>query len=128
MKKILPVILISLFLSGCATVGTKDITNDEIVSQIEVGKSTKAEIRTLLGEPSNKVFTSQFPGEKVEEWIYVYVRSTIRPATFIPIVGIFAGGSDTEHNTLTIRFTKEGIVKDFSVSEGKMRTTTGGSE
>lgn len=109
------VVLCVMVLSGCATIGTKQITKREIVSQIKEGKSTKADVKALLGEPSNISFTDA--GE--EDWSYCYSRATTRPATFIPIIGIFTGGADTETHTLTIRFTKEGIVEKI----GKGRTT-----
>jgi outer membrane protein assembly factor BamE (lipoprotein component of BamABCDE complex) len=109
--------LCSIVLFGCATVGSKQITRDEIVSQIKEGESTQAEVRELLGEPSSVSFTDT----EEEIWTYCYSRSVTRATTFIPVVNIFAGGSDVQNYTLTIRFTKEGVVK--KVGRGK---TTGG--
>lgn len=120
-RKVLKSVVVALcvlVLSGCATIGTKQITKGEIVSQIKEGKSTKTDVKALLGEPSNISFTDA--GQ--ENWTYCYSRATTRPATFIPIIGIFAGGADTETHTLTIRFTKEGIVE--KIGKGK---TTGSS-
>ena len=57
-----------------------------------------------------------------ETWEYTYTSSKVRAASFIPIVGPLAGGSDIESYTFTIRFGKDGLVKNSG--RGK---TTGGS-
>jgi outer membrane protein assembly factor BamE (lipoprotein component of BamABCDE complex) len=96
-----------LLLCGCATVGNKQIADTGTVAKIEEGKTTKAEVKTLVGEPT-KV---DFRGDNTEVWKYVYTRGQVRPATFIPVVGWFAGGVDQTGSTLTILFNKNGIVQ-----------------
>ena len=100
------------------TMGNKQITDDAIVSEIKKGVSTKDDVKKVVGEPSKVNFTDN--GEEV--WDYHYIRSQMRGASFIPVVGIFAGGSDMNTQTLTIRFDKTGIVKEI----GKGRTSGGG--
>lgn len=114
MKKIGICVLALLFMVGCSTMGNKQITNDDIVSQIKIGISTKSDVKQKVGEPSKVTFTDN--GEEV--WDYVYIRGQMRPATVVPIVGLFAGGSDTKMQSLTIRFNKEGKVS--AVGRGKM--------
>ena len=46
-----------------------------------------------------------------EEWEYVYQRAQVRGASFIPVVGLFAGGADVTGSTLTILFNNAGIVQ-----------------
>jgi outer membrane protein assembly factor BamE (lipoprotein component of BamABCDE complex) len=105
-------------LSGCASFGNKQITNEDTVSKIKIGQSTKSEVKALLGEPTNVCFMDA--GE--EDWYYTYTRSTMRPASVIPLIGIFAGGSDMQTHNLTIRFGKDGIVQKI----GKGTMTGGG--
>jgi outer membrane protein assembly factor BamE (lipoprotein component of BamABCDE complex) len=103
-----------MFLSGCASFGSKQLTSSDIVSQIQVGQSTKSDVKKLLGEPMNVVFV-----DTEEDWYYSYTRSTVRPASFIPLVGIFAGGSDMQTYNLTIRFNKDGVVQNVGKGEVK---------
>jgi outer membrane protein assembly factor BamE (lipoprotein component of BamABCDE complex) len=107
----LPIVIIYLllfgFFSGCASTGNKQIADVGTVAKIEEGKSTKADVRALVGEPT-KV---NFRDDNTEVWEYVYKRGQVRPATFIPVVGWFAGGVDATGSTLTILFNKDNIVQ-----------------
>lgn len=107
MKKIALVITISIFFLGCASAGNKQIADTGTVAKIEEGKSTKADVRALVGEPT-KV---KFRDDKTEVWEYVYKRGQVRPATFVPVVGWFAGGMDVTGSTLSILFNKDNIVQ-----------------
>ena len=110
-------ILIPIFLYGCAyNMGNKQITDKSLISQIKIGETNKEKVRSLLGDPMNVTFT-----DDKETWTYVYQKTNIRATSFIPLVGLFAGGHDTKMNNLTIVFREDGIVK--SVGSG---STTGG--
>jgi len=112
-------ILILLF-NGCAHVGNKQITNKEVISKIKIGTSTKGDVRKLCGEPSKVTFAES--GDVT--WDYVYAKSHMKGTTFIPVVGLFAGGTKVENTTLTVRFNKDGIVK--AVGTGKTSGAGGG--
>jgi len=92
---------------GCATVGNVQIADPGTVAKIEEGKSTKADVRALVGEPTKVNFDTN----KNEVWEYVLSRASVKPASFIPFVGLFAGGTDMSGNTLTVLFDKNGIVE-----------------
>lgn len=104
--------------SGCWSrhYGARQISVDEAVSKIQKGKSTKADVKGLLGDPGNVFFT----GTGDEMWYYFYMTSRIKKSTFIPIVGSFVGGAEGETHTLTVHFGPDGVVKAF----GKGKTTT----
>lgn len=109
---------LALLLSACSTIGNRQLENAETVDKIRAGKSTKAEVKALVGDPSEVTFTEN--GE--ETWKYVLTKSQVRGASFIPIVGLFAGGADIQTYTLTVLFRTDGVVKQYG--RGK---TTGGS-
>lgn len=119
MKKVLiglVFVFCALVLSSCINkgrVGTEEIADKKIILQIKEGKSSKTEVKTLLGKPAHVSFTDL--GE--EEWLYSYGTVAIDPVSFIPIVGLFLGGTDVEGHSLTVRFTKEGIVKNVGQGE-----------
>lgn len=119
--KIFAVILaVVLSLSGCATIGNEQISRYETTSKIEIGKSTKADVRALVGEPTKVNF--QENGKEI--WEYKFSKGHIKPATFIPLVGIFAGGMKVEGNTLTIMFNNAGVVEKYGTGkiEGESHT------
>ena len=101
-----------LCLVGCATVGRR--INQEAVNSIEKGKTTREEVIRLLGSPDQ--ITKDMNGNIT--MTYMYVRTTTRPETFIPIVGIFAGGADVQNQMVMITIGPDGKVKDVFSSYG----------
>ncbi len=121
MFRVLCFSIIVVFLVGaCATVGNEQISRPETTSQIQIGKSTKADVKALVGEPTKVNY--QENGKEI--WEYTYKKGSIKPATFIPVVGWFAGGTNVEGNTLTIMFNKDGVVEKFGTGKisGESRT------
>lgn len=113
-------IIVALMAAGCSSHGNREIADDARVSKIEKGKSTKADVEALVGKPTTVDFTEG----GLEKWLYVYTTSQVRGSSFIPVVGIFAGGSDINMDSLTILFTKDGIVEN--VGRGKSSGGGGG--
>jgi outer membrane protein assembly factor BamE (lipoprotein component of BamABCDE complex) len=120
MKRIIVLLTLCLTLLGCFSSGNKQIMDASKTSQIQEGKTTKAEIIAVLGEPNHT--TSMPNGE--EMWMYNYTQSVTRPTTFIPVIGLFAGGTDMKGKTLMFRFDKNGILQ--KTDKGQM-TGGGGS-
>jgi outer membrane protein assembly factor BamE (lipoprotein component of BamABCDE complex) len=104
-------LLLTLFLAGglagCASVG-KPIDQTK-VQQIEKGKTTRAEVDKLLGKPTSITMTTS--GEI--SYTYMFSRSDPKPANFIPVVGLFAGGSVGHGETVIIIFDGHSVVKDY---------------
>ncbi|EME1929921.1 hypothetical protein VWW18_004232 [Cronobacter sakazakii] len=115
---------ISAFLiSGCSTSGNQTLKNEtskSLQSKIIKNKTTKSEIITRLGEPDTR--TTLDSGN--EEWIYSMNNNKFDATTFIPVVGLLTGGSQTQAKTLEIEFKGETVSK-WSFSENKSRMNTG---
>lgn len=107
-------------MAGCASHGNREIADESKVSRIQKGKSTKADVVALVGKPTEVDFTEA----GLEKWKYTYTTASVRGTNFIPVVGIFAGGTDTETDTLTILFSKDGIVEN--IGRGKAAGGAGG--
>jgi outer membrane protein assembly factor BamE (lipoprotein component of BamABCDE complex) len=120
MKRIIVLLTLCLTLLSCMSVGNKQIMDVSKTSQIQEGKTTKAEIIALIGEPNHT--TSMPNGE--EMLMYSYTQSTTRPTTFIPVIGLFAGGADMKGKTLMLKIDKNGILQ--KTDKGQM-TGGGGS-
>ena len=110
------IIIMSLFLIGCASTGHK--IDQSAVSRIQNGVTTKAEVINLIGSP--EMITKKGNGDTV--FVYHYIRSSVKPATFIPYIGAFVGGADTQQQMTNITFGPDGIVKDYSSTQGGMET------
>ncbi len=126
MKKI----AISLFfcaaaLAGCASTGNQALASADQASidqHLIKGKTTKADVLAYLG-PANTVSTTSGLGG--ETWVYVYASSQAKGATFIPVVGLFAGGATGNSKVLSISFDPQGLVSRYSFSSSNTDTRLG---
>lgn len=119
MKKTLLIICLGLMAvssTSCSTVGNPKIEQPaEVAAQIQPGKTTKSEVRALAGEPSK----TEFSDTGDETWEYTLMKSQVRGASFIPVIGLFAGGADVQTYSLTVRFRPDGVVKSVGHGETK---------
>lgn len=113
----------TLLISGCSTSGNQHLKNEtsqSLPSKIIKNKTTKSEIITALGEPETK--TTLDSGN--EEWTYSMDNNQFDATTFIPVIGLLTGGSQTQAKTLEIEFKGETVSK-WSFYENKSRMNTG---
>lgn len=110
------VALVALALFGCATVG-REISTAQ-VDTFKKGETTSAEAIQALGQPTG--VTRMSDGR--QQLIYSFAHAQARPASFIPIVGIFAGGTDVRSSSVVLTFDKAGIFQEYTSSQ----TMTGG--
>jgi outer membrane protein assembly factor BamE (lipoprotein component of BamABCDE complex) len=98
-----------LLVSACVGAGTKAITDAGVVSQIEVGKSTQADVAALLGYPLEASYGDQ--GE--ETWHYTWITTYPRPTAFVPVVKAFAPSLGETTRALAVTFSPGGAVKSL---------------
>lgn len=115
----LAVALIGLGLSACVSGGTKVTQQD--VSQFQKGVTTEQEVVAKLGKPNGSSATST--GTKID--VYSYVHSAANAASYIPIVGLAAGGATGTATTATFTFNNRGVLTDYSTSESSTDVHTG---
>jgi outer membrane protein assembly factor BamE (lipoprotein component of BamABCDE complex) len=118
--------ILALFVLGaCASAGNmviKDETEQSVSSKIVEGKTTKQEIVATYGQPSQTTFTDG--GNEI--WTYKYAYAIATGASYIPIIGIFAGGANVHSKTLMIMFDRQDIVSRFSMREVQEEMKRGG--
>jgi outer membrane protein assembly factor BamE (lipoprotein component of BamABCDE complex) len=113
-------VLGTVLFTGCAVKTGNDrienVTQDNILSMIEDGKSTKADVRKAFGEPRNIGFMDN----GLEKWEYHHSRSVQKGVNYVPVVNWFVKGTDDTKKTLLVLF-EGNIVKthSFSSSEGE---------
>lgn len=111
-------------LAGCVSVGNQTIGHEPesaIRQQIAPG-TPAAQVLQRYGPPVSKSFTS----EGAQVWTYTYAYATPKAASFIPIVGVFAGGSNVEQTQVTVLFDAEGRVRDVAYSKARSDVLNGG--
>ena len=110
----------TVLFTGCAVKTGNDrienVTQDNILSMIEDGKSTKADVRKAFGEPRNIGFIDN----GLEKWEYHHSRSVQKGVNYVPVVNWFVKGTDDTKKTLIVLFDGN-VVKthSFSSSEGE---------
>jgi outer membrane protein assembly factor BamE (lipoprotein component of BamABCDE complex) len=106
--KLLTVSLL-LVISACVSAGTKAITDAGVVSMIEVGKSTQADVTVLLGYPIAASYGDQ--GEEI--WHYTWGTTAPTPTAFVPVVKAFTPSLHETTRELAVTFNRDGTVKSL---------------
>jgi hypothetical protein len=99
-------------LAACVSVGTQVEQAD--VDRFQKGVTTPAEVVAKLGAPQETGHKNN--GDTTLS--YVYMKGTPKPATFIPVVGLFAGGSDTHTTRVTFEFDPSGHLLTVESAQG----------
>lgn len=105
-------------LVACAAMGVK--VSDEALASLKPG-TTIANAMDTLGQPTSRMRMAD--GTTLLQ--YVYAEATVRAASFVPIVGAFAGGTDVRSSMATLRFDAQGKLLDVTSSESQYGTGVG---
>jgi len=119
---LLIVAVISLAMTGCMSSGNKALkeeTGSSVAQKIVKGKTTKQEVRTMYGDPMETSFTDS--GKEI--WKYHFIKGQMKASSFIPVVSLFASGSEGDKKELVVFFDSN-IVKNYSMSTSKVDTDT----
>ena len=102
-----------LGLSACVSAGPKAITDAGVLSQIEVGKSTRSDVTALLGYP----ITASYGGQGEETWYYTRVTMYPKPTAFVPVVKAVTPGLGETSRELAVTFSQDGFVKSLGLNQ-----------
>lgn len=111
MKNTLAICALLAVIAGCASSGVQ-VKPDQL-TLFKAGVTTEADVVQALGKPN--VSTSSSDGTKT--LAYSFAEYKIRGASFIPIVGMFAGGSDINMNSTVFTFDSAGKMLDYKTTE-----------
>ena len=118
MKRALP-LLVAALISACASSGVK--ISDAQLGALKKGSTTADEVVSIFGSPTTR--TKLADGALVLQ--YVYAQAQIRASTFIPVVGMFTGGSDIRSNITILKFDLSGKLAEITTTESQMGTGNG---
>jgi outer membrane protein assembly factor BamE (lipoprotein component of BamABCDE complex) len=98
-----------LVVSACVSTGAKPITAAGVVSQIEVGKSTRADVTALLGYP----LTASYGDQGEETWHYAWTTTYPTAFAFVPVVKAVAPSLGETTREFAVTFSPDGPVKSL---------------
>jgi len=117
-----------LMMAGCYSSGTAEIKDKDLVGQVQIGKSTKEDVRKIFGEPNSvsrgrlaeaRPGDASFNMEMDEWWAYFHTKHQTDAKSFIPYVGWLVGETNDEWTHFAVGFDQKGIVQH--VSSGQMK-------
>jgi len=111
--------VVILSLAGCVSSGTQ--VTEQQAEQFQKGRSTEADVVAKLGSPNGISRLSD--GSHVA--VYTHIEAAARAATYIPIVGLMAGGADSKLTTVAFTFGPDGLLKDWTSSAVANGVNTG---
>jgi outer membrane protein assembly factor BamE (lipoprotein component of BamABCDE complex) len=106
-------VLTLLVVSACVSAGAGAITDAGVVSQIEVRKSTQAEVAALLGYP----LTASYNGQGEETWHYAWITAYPTPLAFVPVLKAVAPSLGETTRELSVTFSRDGAVKSLEENQ-----------
>jgi hypothetical protein len=108
-----------LVCTACASSGTA--VSEATASKFKEGVTTEADVLRVLGKPQNTMVMSNHH----RILTYVGVSAHANAATYIPVVGLFAGGASGTNSTATFDFDPTGKLVTLTHSSGQTDVHTG---
>jgi len=121
MKTMFAVLVVFSALAGCASTGSQ-VKADQLTA-FETGKTTEVDVIKVLGKPQTLMSSSD--GSRV--MTYAFAQYQVKGATFIPVVGLFAGGADIRTSSTVFTFDKAGKLVNHQTTETQQETRNGRS-
>ena len=105
-----------------STTGNQVLFDDAAIARIVEGKSTKADVRATLGEPTHVSFVQ----EGSETWTYVAATSRMQTMT-VGMGGYSGGQTEFDNRTATVLFSADGVVRKFGTGRSRSCGGPGGA-
>ena len=92
-------------MTACTTAG-RPIDHERAAAFVP-GKTTYQEVVAALGPPTSSMTAPN--GRLTIAYSHLVYRTS--PATFIPVVGLFAGGANMQSDTIALTFAPDGVLE-----------------
>lgn len=113
--------VVALLLAGCGNGEYGHTIDQSQVQQFKDGVSTYDQVVGAMGPPA--AVNQMADGSKIV--VYSHTKMSVRGATYIPVVGIFAGGTDTSQQSVAFTFDQSGILKNYQTMSSVACSGTG---
>ena len=122
--KLATLLLCASLATGCAVKSgnekLEDSTNESIGKMIIKDKTTKSNVKELLGEPQKVDFLAN----GLEKWEYSHLRKAAKAVNYVPVANWFVGGTNDTTKTLVILFEGD-VVKNYTTAVAEGETKAG---
>src|SRR5689334_11562122 len=107
MKLVLPiqVAIVCCLLAGCVTVGTKSLDDPKKFLNIREGVSTKEDVYAVFGQPHDVDYSTD---RSQSLWTYYKVEESPNGLSYVPYLGIIAGGTNKDTKKVYFFFDSRG--------------------
>lgn len=103
--------LFSVGLTGCMNVGNTSASDANAIAQIQKGKSTKSDVRRIMGEPNNP-----YMQDGKSAWHYQHITTSALAA--VPFASMVT--NTMEEKNVTFYFDKNDVVEGIESGGTKM--------
>lgn len=120
--------LITYFLAACfcsllsscsSNHGNAAIKDFGRYANLEKNKSNKMDVYKSFGQPHNVAHSN-----RISQWSYFNTQASVSGATFVPFVGLVAGGSNNKIFSADFFFNSKNILENYSTNEKGSYTNT----
>ena len=98
------VTLVAVLFAGCTGVGNVKTGEVDNYLKLEKNITTKKDVYVLFGQPARVNYPTGQPGST---WQYLYAKVSVDPVSVVPIVGLFAGGTNADTKVATFYFDED---------------------
>lgn len=119
MKVVIIGCVLAAMVAGCTTTSGVRVQQSQLAG-FQKGVTTDTEVISALGAPAMSSVTSD--GNRV--LVYSFAEYKIRGSTFIPVVGLFSGGSDLHANSAVFTFGSDRKLISYTASESNFSSGT----
>lgn len=109
-----------VFLTACVSVGTKVQTTS--LDTLVKGETTYQQVLNQFGPPQGRGVNDR--GMKIIT--YMFSKASPNAASFIPVVGLFAGKTDAEATVVTFVFDKDSKLESYTHAQSSIEMSLGG--
>ncbi|MFC3033505.1 outer membrane protein assembly factor BamE [Pseudoalteromonas fenneropenaei] len=113
MKNKFIIALFALVLAACSSTQSGKDFDMEVVKSFKKGQTTQEDVRTAIGDPTG--MDDMANGDVV--WTYEYYENKSSGLSYVPVAGVYAGGSKGEQKFVTIKFDAKGVMNGLSMRE-----------
>jgi hypothetical protein len=106
-------------LSACGASAGREVDKSKLVTY-QKGVTPCSQIRADLGQPQETA--TDVDGSK--QLTYGKTETTVRGETFIPIIGGFVGGADTDYDFVQIKCDASDVYVEHKATTGRVSTET----
>src|SRR4029450_170457 len=111
--------LAALMTIGCGATGGK--VEERRLQEFRKGETTYQEVVQALGKPTY----NELREDGSRQMVYTYTQQQIRATSFVPILGSFVRGADSEQTNVVLDFDPQQRLVTYRSTSGQLGQGTG---